>query len=115
MMVPEWWLVLSGVFFGMFIILTLALVWLIVVIALQMREVGAQVRRLADRTEQISFRVEELIETVNKVSERIGEQAHGVASSANIVSKGLAQRTDVIATAFMAFNAIRRLILSRRR
>lgn len=114
MNVPQWWLVLSGVFFGMFILLTLGLVWLVFILVATLRETTAAVKRLADRTDQIGQRIEGLVQRVDGLTSKVGSHADDVGGSISAVAQGLAHRADLVATGFMLLQTVMRMMSARR-
>ncbi|MBL7962156.1 hypothetical protein JNL27_18160, partial [bacterium] len=107
--VPQWWLVLSGVFFGAFILLLVALVVMCVMLMTTLRETTQQVRRLADRADEIGQRVESLASGVQTTQRALSGHAQNVAGSVEAIARGIAQKADIIATGFMIFQTIQRL------
>lgn len=105
MNVPEWWLITSGVFFGLFIILLVAILWLVVLLIGTLKETTIQIRRLADRAEAIGERVEALAQNVQKTSQTLNSRASLVGTSLEKVAGKITEKADVLAVVMLGFRA----------
>lgn len=114
MNVPTWWLVLSGVFFAAFIVVSVASVWLVLILIQTLKDLSVQVKALAEKTEQIADRVNGLVQNVHNTASIVGANAGGISRSIATVAGGLAGRVDTLATVFLVASFLRRFFGSRR-
>ncbi len=115
MNIPQWWLVLSGVFFALSILLVFGLLIALFFLIGAIKEIGQKVSALTSRVESMTAQVEELVETVQVTTRGVGQRAVSISDSAALISRGLAQKTDIIATGFLVLNVLRRILAARRR
>lgn len=106
MNVPQWWLVLSGVFFALFILLIVAALVLTMVLIALLRELAASVKALGEKADLIGTRVEKLVVQVQSLSGTFGRRANSIAENVDVVTSGIARKVDLVATAFLVLSAI---------
>ncbi|MBS1705575.1 MAG: hypothetical protein JST40_06850 [Armatimonadetes bacterium] len=102
MNIPQWWLVVSGVFFVMSIVLLLALIIAVIYLIYTVKDVGTKVGALGDRADQI-------MEKVQGTTHVLTHNAESIGSHANQIVKSVAGRVDTVALLFIIFNVIKKL------
>ncbi len=78
MEVPQWWLIVSGVFFAFGILSFIALVVLILRLLQAVNELQPRVERISERVEAVSVKVDSLASTVKDSVETVGGGAKSI-------------------------------------
>lgn len=111
---PEWWLNLSGVFFGLSILLLIALLVAVFYMIAALKQLSQRIQLLATRVEEISTKVHELVENVTVTSSAVGGHAQNIAGSLEVFSQALAARAQTISIVFTGLALLRNLLARRR-
>ena len=104
---PQWWFVVSGLFFGLgslsFIVLIVLLVNLI-----------QKQKLLVDRVNALVTKVDALVAKVSTVTDRVGDQAVGAAGNINAFTTAITQRAELVSVAFILLGALRGFLASKK-
>lgn len=99
MQIPEWWLVLSGLFFAFALLAAVFCLVLVVVLIGTIKRLSAQVSELADRVRGVGQRVEELVVISKGIAQRVGRNAGDASENINVITRSLAGRQQQLSTA----------------
>lgn len=108
--VPVWWLVLSGLFFLVNIVFFTVLsfvAWKILGLA---KAVEPKIASLLGKINEIGQKVDDLTAIAKDVAAKIGQQAEGVAGSANQISHVAAQQVERFGPALAAAATIYKVV-----
>lgn len=112
---PTWWINLSGVFFGVSILLLVALLVVAVYLIATLKQVSRKIELLSVKADEIGGRVSELVGTVNHSSKAIGTTAHGVVDNLSIVTKAIAGKAEIIGSAITIAMLLRTFLARRKK
>lgn len=112
---PQWWYVVSGLFFGLGIVFYVVLVALLVVMIQMLRKLNTQVQALMKKIDGITTRVDTLVVEVREVTHKVGVQATGAATSINSLTKGIAEKAEIASVVFLILGALRGFLAGSRK
>jgi|GEM_PF-2735625 len=114
MSIPNWWLVLTGVFFGLAILLTCLMAFLIVNLIGMLRKLQDQVAVLTARADEIGVEVKSIAQQVNLLTRNTAARAERLGGTMDLVSTQLRARSQWISAGLTALTVVRSLIAKHR-
>lgn len=111
---PEWWYVVSGIFFGLGTVLLAALIILVARLLQRLNGILERVGQLITKVDAIAVKVDALVAKVSTVTSKVGDQATGAAGSLNQFAALVTQRAEWVSIAVIILGAVRGLIASRK-
>jgi len=111
---PQWWYVVSGLFFGFGILFYIVLIGLLLAILKMVTNLTTQVKQLVTKVDAVAVKVDGLVTEVRDVTKRVGVQATGAASTINLLTRGIAQKVEVAQLAFLVLGAVRGFLAGRK-
>lgn len=85
-MIPNWWLVLSAIFFCLQSLLVLSLIGAVLYAIKLLKELQPKVAAVSDKVHDIGEKVEDLTTNVKETMATLGGRAKSVAGSADIIA-----------------------------
>ncbi|MBL8047762.1 MAG: hypothetical protein JNJ45_03675 [Chthonomonas sp.] len=113
--IPEWWLNLSGAFFGLSILLLIALLVVAIYLIGAIKQITKKIELLAVKVDEIGGRVSSLVGNVSESSKAIGSTAHGVMDNISIVTRAIAGKAEIIGSAITVALVARQFLRARRK
>jgi predicted PurR-regulated permease PerM len=104
MNMPNWWLGLSGVFFALAIVASLALIAVMLHAVKLLRDMQPRIQQLSDRMDDISKKLDSAVSSAKSTVETVGASARNVAGSVEGLVVHSSQRVEKLAS--IAFTAI---------
>lgn len=111
---PEWWFIVSGVFFGLAIVLTILMAVLIYVLINTVRKLQVQVETLTKRAEEIGVEVKAITQQVNRLTQQTVVRAERFGGAMDLVSSQMASRSQWIGAGLTIFNVLRAMLKRKR-
>lgn len=111
---PQWWYVVSGVFFVFGILFYLVLIALLVFLIQAIKKLSARVEQLMTKVDGITKRVDTLVGDVRDIAQTVGKQATGAATNLQQITAAAAQKAELASTVFLALGLIRAWMGSRK-
>lgn len=111
---PQWWYVVSGLFFGLGMIFYVALIVLLLSLVSLVKKLSAQVQDLMKKIDGITVKVDSLVVSVRTVTDKVGVQATGAATNIHALTRGISEKADYVSIAFMVFGAVRSFLDGRK-
>ncbi len=108
MQLPEWWIVVSGIFF-LFGLVTFVVVAATAWQAMKMlRELQPKVERLSERVESIGLKIESMASTAKGTVDTVGSGTQSMVRAVEGIVSGTGKKLESIAPVLMvAFAAVR--------
>lgn len=101
-MIPSWWLVLSGIYFGLLILVLLGLVAVVLVLLQRVREISGSIK-------SVSRKVEDVLDQAKGTAHEVGGRAASIAASVEGVTKRMAPKIEIFATFTLGLMAVAKL------
>lgn len=98
---PMWWVVVSGIFFGLGILVCVGLLIAVMKAMVALKAVQASVEKTIDRAEKVVDRLEGVAKSAQGTVESIGGRAKSAASSIESVVSAGAKKMETIAPIFV--------------
>ena len=111
---PDWWYVVSGLFFGLGTVFFLALIVLAVILIQKQKGILDRVNSLITKVDGITTKVDGLVNKANALTERVGDQAAGAAGNINAFTSAITQRAELISLVFVALGALKGFLAGRK-
>ena len=111
---PQWWYIVSGLFFGLGLIFYVVLIALLLTLLTQIKKLMAQVSELMKKIDGITTKVDGLVTDVRKVTDRVGAQATGAAGHVSAFTAQLAQKAEIASIVFLVIGAARGFLAGRK-
>lgn len=112
---PVWWINLSGAFFGISILLLIALLIATIFLIGTIRQVTKNIELLAIKVDEIGNKVSTLVTQVNTTSSSIGSKANNIVGSMELVTRALAGKAEMIGSALTVFMLARNFLANRKK
>lgn len=104
---PQWWYVVSGLFFGLGLVFYVVLIALLLMLLSMLKKLMGQIKDLMKKIDGITVKVDGLVSEVRGVTEKVGAQATGAAGNINAFTAGIAQKAEIASLIFLVIGAIR--------
>ncbi|MBL8060933.1 MAG: hypothetical protein JNK63_09490 [Chthonomonas sp.] len=111
---PEWWYLVSGLFFGLGTVFFIALIILAIILIQKQKGILDRVNALITKVDGITTKVDGLVTKANSLTERVGEQATGAAGNINAFTSAITQRAEWVSLAFIVLGALRGFLAGRK-
>lgn len=98
---PIWWIVVSGIFFGLAILVLIGLLFAVLKAMQALKSVQASVEKTIDRAEKVVDRLEAVAKSAQGTVESIGGRAKSAASSIESVVSAGAKKMETVAPIFV--------------
>jgi len=115
---PEWWYVISGLFYAMGTLAFVAVVVGMVQLIAALREVKSQVRDTRARIERVSTGVEQMAARASNATSEITTRVAGILDTVDEATKNASRRFESIATVLLGLATLvglARMLPKRRR
>ena len=111
---PQWWYVVSGVFFAFGIAFYIVLVCLLLMLLKLVKEVGTKMDALSKRLIGVTERIDNLVVEVKRVTSDVGGHATGIVGSVNSLAQTVTGKAEVVSLVMAAFTMLAGFLRSRK-